>query len=202
MERSGMRARSISVVLCAIGCCSVGIALADTKAGMIGRWKSISCETRPGNQHIKRDMTIRADGTWTGFFEIFSDEQCRRSTSSFRSGGVWRIAGDSVVAADALEIDFTITKAHIDVRAEDTATYLNTARSGSCGTAPWAVGQGQDITATGCSLFGLTLPSTEGDIIRASGGGLYLGERPSGGSLLPSSGARPTGFQVPMFPAK
>ena len=192
-----MRAVPTFLALAALGA-AAGPAVAGTKTDMAGHWVSPTCETRPGDQHLKRDVVIKADGTWSGDFAFYFDAACKIPTLTFSSSGPWAIKGDSVVAPDTLEVDYTLASASIKVFADGAAGFLNAAGKGACGVDAWTVGSSQDVTKTGCKPLGMAFPMTEPDLTQVKDGALSYGARPSEGGMLK---ARPTALQTPLVKA-
>lgn len=179
----------LMAILVFAGC---GQALADD---MTGQWTSLACELRPGDQHVTRDIEIRANGTWSGEFAFFTGPGCTDPFMTFFAEGPWERLGASDAVDGAVEANFTIDTAEIETLHEGAAGFLN---SGACGESAWAEGMRQDVTATGCAPLGMTFPVTEYELVLVRDDHLFFGARPNDGSGLSTPDKRPTALQVPL----
>ncbi|MEM1387603.1 MAG: hypothetical protein AAGG54_08340 [Pseudomonadota bacterium] len=162
----------------------------------VGAWTSISCELRPLDQHVTREITIGEDGTWSGAFAFFAGPGCDTPFMTFHATGPWADVGANPAVQGAISANFTISAAEISVHHEGAAGFLN---SGPCGAEPWAPGMRQDVTATGCAPIGMGFPVTEHELVLVRDNLLFFGARPNDGSGLSAPETRPTALQIPLI---
>jgi hypothetical protein len=179
---------------------SSGAAFADPPYA--GKWKSFACESRLNNQFLTRTFEFKPDGTWSGSFAFFADNTCSAAFSTFKAEGTYKIGAALPYAEGTVSANFILAKGLIEPKQEGAADVLNSAKPGTCGTEKWMVGAAQDITATGCSVFGITLPTIEHEIVYVRNDMLFFGARPFDGSNLDVDSKRPTTFQVPVVRAE
>ncbi|MEM6638214.1 MAG: hypothetical protein AAF667_20285 [Pseudomonadota bacterium] len=170
-------------------------ASAATADSPVGRWTSLACELRPGDQHLTRDITIDDNGTWSGSFAFFTGPGCEDSFMTFHAAGPWEDLGASDSIGGANSANFTIETAEIETFHESAVGFLSSA---TCGAKVWSIGARQDVTETGCAPLGMAFPITEHEIVLVREEMLFFGARPNDGSGLSAPEARPTALQVPL----
>ncbi|NRB30861.1 MAG: hypothetical protein HRU27_09730 [Rhizobiaceae bacterium] len=172
-----------------------------------GQWESIACELRPqagpdgvSSWYLKRSITFKP-GRIDAHFTNYADPGCTTPLVELKFGGDVTLLGPSAVAPGAREVDMTVNDyLSLTPRAEGFAGFLNSAAEGSCGSAPWQVGQEQNVFETGCSVMGVAAnsPTSEYEVLHVSAGHLYFGARPVDGKPLATPDARPTALQMPL----
>jgi hypothetical protein len=174
----------------------------------VGRWESPICETRPdgrgGFLYLTRDITAHADGTWEGRFDFYAEDTCVTPVSSVALGGGYSMGVPSARVYGATEAEFAIDVTRITPRAEFFADLLNGAEPGTCGSETWAVGQTQDVSATGCAVLGIDHAScpSEHELVLILDDRLHFGGRPEDGGNLCTAERRPITLQTPLLRAE
>ncbi len=153
-------------------------------AALQGYWRSEHVETTPtgaGPMHLTRALTF-AEDRWTLDVTTFEDESGRAPLARLRHAGrvdTWAVRALS----GTTDADFHFDQRTLTPMSNQMAQTL---ASAGCGSAPWSVGVSQDVSAGGC--LAIRMPSmstcpTEHDVVKIAGNRLYLGARPSVGSL-------------------
>lgn len=155
---------------------------------LFGSFTSLACETRPdgfgGTSYLRRDLTIGDPDRFDASFHYYGDRNCSEPTVTFGFGGTFVLEGPSPVIDGARHAVLTIPEVSVTPESAEQAAALNAA--GDCGTATWEVGVAQDVTPTGCSLFGLppNPVTVEYEVLYATPEQLFFAARPIDGSLM------------------
>jgi hypothetical protein len=196
---------SIVLVLFALSAGVLAVSAQDQEetanTSPVGRWVSVACELRPGPQYLKRDFTFQ-ENSWVGDITVYADPACIIPTVTLHIEGPINFGEPVEVAEGAVATDFSGESVSFTPLAEDMVGFLNSAEPETCGTEAWELNVEQDISATGCSLFGLEVPFTEHDITLVRNDFLFAGARPLDGSGLEDPDNRPTALQVPLMRAE
>lgn len=179
----------------------------DSTIDLGGTWESIACELRPqagadglAPWYLKRSITF-APGRIDAHFTTYADPTCSAPLLELKFGGGVNVLGASDVAPGAREVDLIVNDyLTITPQMDGFAGFLNSAEPGACGATEWAVGEEQDVFATGCSVMGVAAnsPTTEFEVLHVSAGHLYFGARPVDGQPLAEPDDRPTALQMPL----
>ncbi|MEM9460335.1 MAG: hypothetical protein AAGF11_39555 [Myxococcota bacterium] len=158
-----------------------------------GRWISQACELLPqadgSTLYFMRDFTLDIR-TWSITATIYGDDLCSVPLLTLDIGGDYRVAGESEVLFGVHEADFDRSVIALTPHVQDFVDWFD---AEGCGTAPWAIGEGQDVTETGCAF----VPSSEVcpieyDLISLTDEDhLLFGQRPIDGDMC-SPRTRPT----------
>ncbi len=146
-----------------------------------GRWASVGCETvrsSDGVSHLKREM--RLDGeAWMLRIEFFADERCETPLLGMELEGPYDLGPKSMDLRGATTARFDHRKVVLTPRSEAMADAFSSAR---CGDGAWKVGEGQEVTQTGCLGLVPTVSScpVEYDIVKIEDGWLCFGDRSEG----------------------
>lgn len=167
-----------------------------TMPDLQGSWASAGCEEVPGGageaSFLKRAYVF-TDGHWRLDLRFHEDSSCSKESFSIDVEGAYELGPKLMEPRTATEARFDIERVRLTPRRIEAAVAFGKA---FCGAEPWVVGQGQDISRTGC----LGIPSVEQcpseyDIVSVRGDSLWHGDRSQGlcdPRLLPASfGAYP-----------
>lgn len=162
-----------------------------------GFWISMRCEVRPYGLFLNREFFFNTKSKyWTGKHEYFRDPQCKSPMFTLTAEGAFTIGPPSKEIPDAVLCDFDILDSAITPKDPQFASNLN--GFPACGAkSSWKVGQAGNLSISGgCQELGISVPSTEFELIRFSTVKpglifLYLGD----GS---EEHKRPTSFQLPL----
>jgi len=153
--------------------------LAEETSELQGGWISAGCEDVGGGFFLIRRFTF--DKThWENDGSIYHDAGCTAQAFDFSVGGEVDVLDQSELVAGAYEANFGETVKTMTIRDPAIAGYVSSQPAGTCGSAPWVVGEAQDIAATGCQAFGqrsITACPREYDLVAIMGDALYLGDR-------------------------
>lgn len=129
--------------------------------------------------------------TWAVAITTYGDEACATKLGTSHFDGPYTLTGPSAAVPGAFEGEFgfahrTITP-HVD-------GYVALMQSLSCGKAPYAVGQPQDVLAAGCPEMGIPPAAAcpkEYDLVKLDGTSLTFGKRPADNDMC-APDKRPT----------
>ncbi len=203
-EESMSNLRRLCFAVLVLAVVAIGIlpaAAQEAQEAPVGQWVSITCELRPGPQYLTRDFTF-AEDSWVGDIIIYADPACTIPTIVLHIEGPILFGEPVEAPAMARATDFSGERVTFTPLVDDMTGFLNSAEAGTCGTEVWVTETELDISATGCSLFGLEVPFTEHDITLPIGDFLFAGARPLDGSGLEDPVNRPTALQVPLIRAE
>jgi hypothetical protein len=144
-----------------------------------GQWRSANCEDVGGGYFLIRQFTFD-DTHWQVDVSIFHDAACTAPAFDHTEGGEVDVLGPSTLVAGAYEANFGEATKTLTMRDPAVAGYVNSLPPGSCGSAPWVVGETQDVSATGCQPFGqrsIAECPREYDLVDITGDELYFGDR-------------------------
>jgi hypothetical protein len=153
--------------------------LAKETSELQGQWISAGCEDVGGGYFLIRRFTF--DKThWEGDGSIYHDAACTAPAFDYYDGGEVDVLDQSKLVPGAYEANFGEIAKTLTLRDPAMAGHLNSQPAGTCGSAPWVVGQAQDISVTGCQTFGqrsTTACPREYDLVDVMGDALYFGDR-------------------------
>lgn len=152
-----------------------------TMPDLQGTWASAGCEEVPasagGASYLKRAYVFTEDH-WRLDLRFHEDSACARESFGIDVEGGYELGPKLMEPRTATEARFSIERVRLTPRHIDAAVAFGEA---FCGAEPWVVGQGQDISRTGC----LGIPSVdecpmEYDIVSVRRGMLWHGDRSQG----------------------
>lgn len=174
----------VAASLALVGCGSEtepGAAAAPglTPAALAGQWVSPACEAYPdgqgGTTYLTRDFTL-SETRWSLSLGVFGDAACSYPLFSAEIEGPYALGAPSADVPGATEGQFGF--ATNTWTARDPALADLFTQSG-CGSAPWVVGEPQEVSGTGC--IGVAHPVAEcpeeHDVVALTDGALHFGER-------------------------
>lgn len=161
-----------------------------TMPDLRGEWASAGCEetvSADGASYVKRSYVF-TEGRWRLELRFHADAACAKELFSLDVEGPYALGPKLMNPRTAVESRFGIERMRLTPHDVEAAIAFGKA---FCGSEPWVVGQGQDISRRGC----LGIPSieecpTEYDIIAVRRDALWHGDRSQGlcdPSRLPSS---------------
>ncbi len=148
-------------------------------ADLVGEWRSGECEAYPdgmgGMNYLQRNFTLD-ESEWHLDLDLYGDPECSFALFSAEISGPYALLGESEAVPGATEGNFDFASIVWTAHFEDMATLFT---DSGCGSAPWVVGEPQDVSATGC--IGVAHPisecATDHDIVSIDGDELFFGER-------------------------
>lgn len=152
-----------------------------TMPNLKGTWASTGCEEVPagagGASYLKRTYVF-TDRHWRLDLRFHDDASCATELFGIDVEGGYELGPKLMEPRTATEARFDIERVRLTPRHIEAAVAFGKA---FCGAEPWVVGQGQDISGTGC----LGIPSvdecpTEYDIVSVRGDRLWHGDRSEG----------------------
>lgn len=162
-----------------------------------GRWISLRCEVRPYGLFLKREFYFSNENKrWVGRHEYFKDPLCKNPMFTLAAEGMFDIRQPSKDIPDAMQCDFEISDSTITPKDQQFASNLNGLPSCGSGSS-WKIGQTVNLSKSGgCKELGISVPSTELELIRFEMKTpglmlLYLGDGTE-------DHKRPTSFQMPL----
>jgi hypothetical protein len=168
---------------------------------LTGSWVSQRCETRAYGIFMTRHFEfVDADRKWVGRHNYFADVTCKRHLYTLDTAGDYKLEQTSSdLVHNAYNIDFNVSGISLAVFDKAMLRQLNEVRSCGDRASDWRSGQMQDVTnTTGCPAIGITVATSESDIVRVEQQQrpqpqrlLWLGQRPTDNS----PDQRPTSFQ-------
>ena len=153
--------------------------LADETTELQGQWSSAGCEDVGGGFFLIRRFTFE-DTHWQVDVSIYHDAACTAPAFDHTEGGEVDVLGESTLVAGAYEANFGEATKTLTMRDPAIAGFVNSQPAGACGSAPWVVGETQDVSATGCQTFGqrsIAECPREYDLVDVMGDALYFGDR-------------------------
>lgn len=155
---------------------------AAAKPVLVGKFANDGCLASPNADGTTNYMTLAFDitpSTWAIDVVMYGDEACSAKQGTIRMEGPYTIGNPSVSVPGAFEGDFGFTKRTVTPHVDGFIALL---QSLSCGKAPYAVNEPQDILASGCKDLGFLPAATcskDHDLVKLEGdGSLRFGKRP------------------------
>ncbi|KFM57056.1 Protein APCDD1, partial [Stegodyphus mimosarum] len=163
-------------------------------ADLNGHWMSLRCEVHPYGLFLIRIFIFSSkDSSWQFRHLYYRDAKCQNPMFILSAKGSYKVGKPSDIILDAVEYEFHVSESFLTP--EDMQFVNNLIGLRSCGSSSnWKINQMVNITAFGgCKELGITVPSTEKDLVRFEGREpdftfLYLGE-------ASEDHRRPTSFQ-------
>ncbi|KAF6205129.1 hypothetical protein GE061_019296 [Apolygus lucorum] len=169
---------------------------------LTGEWVSMRCEIKHHGLFLRRRLRVSGK-SWHAEYWFYSDAKCTLPTILAAAEGNYAGAGSGVKpkVLGASDYDFHVERGFLTVFEKGLAESLQS--DGKCGpSGNWQVGVARDLTATGgCPALGITLPTTEYELVRiesdSSGNAvLFLGQSEERKGVKKE---RPTHFQPPLL---
>ncbi|XP_076353036.1 protein APCDD1-like [Tachypleus tridentatus] len=175
---------------------------------MAGEWISTRCEVRPLGMFVTRRMKFfNFNQSWHGVYKYFKDPNCQNPLFVLVAEGEFRAGRPSQRFRGNMNYDFIVEKASITPVDQLFVVNLN-GQEDQCGFVDsWRLNITQDVTVSGgCTGIGLTVPSTEFDVVRTDidhhgNSLLYLGEINTE-NVPATPEKRPTSYQTPLIQCK
>ena len=132
---------------------------------ILGTWQSISCELRPSIDQanpdgkpaatfLTRRFTYKTPDSFDATIRIYADSACQLEMAAYDFAGDIRWHDKNPAAEGAWSQDYILNqKLELTVQAQPMADQLNSLPPGSCGDAPFKVGEVQDILGKPCVLL-------------------------------------------------
>jgi hypothetical protein len=200
---SSMRALPCLVLLCAAcpGAQRVADAPPASPPSLVGRFVHEGCvprENADGTQSWLKLAGELSPQTWALDIVVFGDDACTTKYATMHIGGPYRIGAPSAAVPGGFEGDFVFAERTITPHVPGFVALL---QSYSCGKAPYAVNEPQDVLERGCPELGF-LPLAECkqdyDIVKLDGDTLTFGKRPADNNLC-TPDKRPTELSALSF---
>lgn len=153
----------------------VGQVIEQFDQSLTGDWQT-PCLQNEWNGLIaaKDELTFSAIGDFEKELLRYSDDQCETPIFSIKLNGTYASLDKNQAAQDARNINFTITKAELEVNNPQAVDLLN--RLEYCGIRNWQVGQSRDILGKDCLGPDINQGSVIFDIYNVENNKLFLGD--------------------------
>ena len=188
-----MRVLSFVVVIVATTACPGAQKIVDKvpagpeKPLIAGKFANEGCLSAPNADGTTSYLTLTFDvnpSTWASDVMMYGEETCTTKQGTIHMEGQYTIGNPSVAVPGAFEMDATFAKRTITPHVDG---YIALMQSLSCGKAPYAVNQAQDIGAAGCKDMGfpsITECPRDHDLLKVEGdGSLRFGKRPADNNM-------------------
>lgn len=151
-----------------------------------GKFASDACVAQPqadGTTSYTKTAYTFTPTTWAMDVDSFGDEACATPLGTLHADGPYTVSGPSTKVPGAFDADLVFQHRTITPHHEG---YIALMQSMSCGKAPYAVDQAQDVLTTGCPEMGV--PSLadcprEYDLVKVEGNALTFGKRPADNNI-------------------
>ena len=157
-----------------------------TAPSIVGRFAHEGCVTQEnadGTQSWAKHNAELTPTTWAADIVIYGDEGCATKYATVHLEGPYTIGAPSTKVAGAFDVDFGFTKRTVTPHVPGFVALL---QSYSCGKAPYAVNESQDILDSGCKDLGyqpLAACPKDHDIVKVDGDVITFGKRPPDNNL-------------------
>jgi len=193
---------SLSLVLAILGVSYAQTNAQTTPQTLSGDWESLSCELRPPAEqptYLTRAISF-TEIQVAARFTFYADASCEQALMTWFFSGDYEVLADSAVAQGVVDANLMINTLRITPHAAGIVDTLNSSEDGDCGKTLWEADTEQDVTETGCSLFGVTpnQKTTEYELLYTLDDYLFFGTRPLDGSSVDTEDKRPTALQIPL----
>ena len=175
----------------------------ELKKSFIGKWESLSVESRPnaygGKNYLKRYFhNTRKEAI--GALVFYTDETARQSNLTLTVIGPYSFGKPSVDVQGAVETDFDFTRIIVTPHTEAMVEILNDSRPKTSKLKKWELDVPQIVDASiEEGVFGIIIGKyKEYDLVKIEDGLLYYGERPADGSAPDAVEKRAKALQVPL----
>ncbi|KAF6203102.1 hypothetical protein GE061_003517 [Apolygus lucorum] len=166
-----------------------------------GEWISTRCEIRQNSLFLRRRLRVSGQ-SWHAEYWFYTDPLCNTPSLLAAAEGVYAAANEPEIRVQgAKDFDFEVQRAFLTVF--DKGLVDNLQEDGKCGPkGTWQVAVTRDLTPSGgCPALGITLPTTEFELVRIEGDGagntlLFLGQSDDRTGPVKK---RPTYFQPAMI---
>jgi hypothetical protein len=168
---------------------------APTKPVIHGKFANEGCLSSPNADGTTSYLTLTFDvnpSSWAGDVIMYGEETCTTKQGTIHMEGPYTIGNPSTVVPGAFEMDATFGKRTVTPHVDG---YIALMQSLSCGKAPYAVNEAQDIGDAGCKDMGFRSIKEcprDHDLVKLEGdGSLRFGKRPADNDMC-SPDKRPT----------
>ena len=145
-----------------------------------GKFTNDGCLTQPNTDGTESYLTITYTlnpTSWAEDIVVHGDEKCAAKQGTIHMDGSWNITGPSKQAPGAFDAELAVAHRTVTPHVDG---YISLLMSMSCGKAPYAVNEPQDILAAGCKDLGYFPSSTcikDYELVQTDGNTLAFGKR-------------------------
>jgi Adenomatosis polyposis coli down-regulated 1 len=170
---------------------------------MVGKWESVSNETRPnawgGTYFLKRYFN-NTENIATAKLVFYTDDTYTHKNMTVIVSGPYKFIADSEIVEGAVKTDFHFDTLKVTPHTPEAVDILMGGRASDSKLKPWQVNQEQTITeSTNEAVLGMKIGEyAEYDLVKVFDDMLYYGSRPSDGSAPDTEQKRATSLQVPL----
>lgn len=156
---------------------------APAKPVLAGKFANEGCLAMPAADGTTNYTTLAFElsaATWALDAVMYGDETCSAKQGTIHVEGPYTIGNPALAVPGAFEVDFGFSKRTVTPHVDGFIALL---QSLSCGKAPYAVNEPQDVLEAGCKDLGFLPAATcakDHDLVKVEGdGSLHFGKRPA-----------------------